>query len=322
VATKTPDPGLTAVNDEISPVPLEARPITVFELVHVKVELGKELVKFVDGISSPLQTLILPGTITVGAALTVILNAEGVPGQPLTVGVTVMTALIAADPLFVAVKGAIFPVPLPGKPIEGLEFVHANVPPGGVLVKFRAGTTAAGHTVISAGTETVGIEYTVMVYVEGVPTQVFTVGTTDIDPEMFEELVFVAVNGCMLPVPPDARPIAVLELVHEKVPPDGILTKLEVGTVPLLQTKMLEGTVTVGVGFTVMVYVVGEPTQPFMVGYTDIVAVMGVDPGFEAVKAGRLPVPLDVRPMAVFELVHVKVAPAGLLEKFEAATEP
>jgi len=42
-------------------------------------------------------------------------------------------------------------------------------------------------------------------------------------------------------------------LVHENVPPVGVLVKLVVITEPLLHTVMSAGTVTVGLGFTVMV---------------------------------------------------------------------
>ena len=65
--------------------------------------------------------------------------------------------------------------------------------------------------------------------------------------------ILVAVNDAILPEPLAARPIAVLELVHVKVPPEGVLVKLVAATVPLLQTEILAGTVTEGVGLTVMV---------------------------------------------------------------------
>jgi hypothetical protein len=45
----------------------------------------------------------------------------------------------------------------------------------------------------------------------------------------------------------------VLEFVHTKLPPAGLLIKFVAGTAVLLQTLMFAGTVTVGIGFTVMV---------------------------------------------------------------------
>ena len=74
---------------------------------------------------------------------------------------------------------------------------------------------------------------------------------------------------------------------------------------------------TVGLGFTVIVNVIGVPVQgtPPMVtlGVTVIVAVIGMLTGLEAVKAGNAPIPEAGRPMATSLLVQVKTAP-GLEE--------
>jgi hypothetical protein len=87
----------------------------------------------------------------------------------------------------------------------------------------------------------------------GVPGQVFTVAITEIVAVIGLVPVFVALNEAMFPAPLAANPIAAFELVHEKVPPAGVLTNVVAATVPLLQTAIFAGTVTVGVGFTVMV---------------------------------------------------------------------
>jgi hypothetical protein len=77
----------------------------------------------------------------------------------------------------------------------------------------------------------------------------------------------------------------------------------------------LAGTITLGVGFTVMVYVRGVPVHPpGIVGVTVIVDVMAAVVAFVAVNAGVFPLPLAAKPMAVLELVQVYVAPAGVLE--------
>jgi hypothetical protein len=60
-------------------------------------------------------------------------------------------------PVLVALNDGTFPEPLAPKPISVLEFVHANVPPVGVLTKFVAGTLLLLQTVMFAGTVTVGI---------------------------------------------------------------------------------------------------------------------------------------------------------------------
>ena len=88
---------------------------------------------------------------------------EGVPTQLFTVEVTEIVAVIGLFPVFVAVNEAISPVPLATKPIAVFEFVHANVPPDGLLVKFVAATLPLLHTVMFAGTVTVGAGFTVIV---------------------------------------------------------------------------------------------------------------------------------------------------------------
>jgi hypothetical protein len=61
--------------------------------------------------------------------------------------------------------------------------------------------------------------------------------------------------------------------------------------------------------------VIGVPTQPFNVGVTVIVEVIGLVPVLVAVNPETFPVPLAGKPIAVLELVHAIVAPAGVLVK-------
>ncbi len=56
--------------------------------------------------------------------LTVIVKLAGVPAHKPFKGVTMMVAVTGAVPLFRAVKEFIFPVPLDGKPIEGVLLVQ------------------------------------------------------------------------------------------------------------------------------------------------------------------------------------------------------
>lgn len=65
--------------------------------------------------------------------------------------------------------------------------------------------------------------------------------------------VLVAVKLVMIPVPLAARPMAVLVLVQSKLAPGVVLLNTEAGTNVLLHAVMLAGTLTVGLGFTVMV---------------------------------------------------------------------
>ena len=71
-----------------------------------------------------------------------------------------------------------------------------------------------------------------------------------------------------------------------------------------------------GVGFTVIVYELGVPVQPFAVGTTVIVAVTGALPLFIAVNDGTLSAPLAASPIDGSELVHANVPPAGVLLKW------
>ena len=148
----------------------------------------------------------------------------------------------------VAVKLGIFPIPFAPNPIDIFEFVHENVPPVGVLTKLEAAIVTLLQTAMFADTATVGVGNTVIVKLEAVPTHPFAVGVTVIVAKIGTVELFVAVNPPILPVPLKPKPIDVLELVHTKVPPIGVLIKFMADTVLLLHATILAGTVTVGVG--------------------------------------------------------------------------
>ena len=164
--------------------------------------------------------------------------------------------MIGDDVRFVPINDAIFPVPLAGNPIAVLEFVQANVAPAGVLVKFEAGIVAPLQYELFAGTVTVGVGFTVIVNVDGGPGQLAgegLVGVTVIVAVTGDDVTFVAVNEAILPVPLAAKPIVASEFVHANVDPATLLVKLIAGTVALLQYELFAGTVTFGVGLTVIV---------------------------------------------------------------------
>lgn len=121
------------------------------------------------------------------------------------------------------------------------------------LVKLVAATGDPLQTVIFAGTVTVGEGFTVMVYVLGVPVQLLAVGITVMVAEITLEEVLVAMKLAIFPEPLAPNPMAVLLLIHEYVAPAVALIKEVAVTVAPLQTVIFAGTVTVGVGFTVMV---------------------------------------------------------------------
>jgi hypothetical protein len=131
--------------------------------------------------------------------------------------------------------------------------IHANVAPGTLLVNVVAGTVAPLQTTILAGTVTVARGFTVIVYVDGVPGQLFAVGVTVIVAVIGVIPALVAVNEGTFPFPLAASPMAVLLLVQAKVAPAILLENEVAGTVAPLQTLMLAGTITVAVGLTVIV---------------------------------------------------------------------
>ena len=86
------------------------------------------------------------------------------------------------------------------------------------------------------------------------PGQPFAVGVTEMVAVTGVVPVFTALkDGIVAVLPLAARPMDGAELVHAKVVPAVVLVNVAVGTVAPLHTVLLDGTVTFGVGFTVMV---------------------------------------------------------------------
>ena len=74
---------LVAMKAGTLPLPLSGKPMTIFELVQLKVVPGRLLLKLDAGILVPEHTVELTGTITLGNGLTVIVKLEAVPAHPL-----------------------------------------------------------------------------------------------------------------------------------------------------------------------------------------------------------------------------------------------
>ena len=170
----------------------------------------------------------------------------------MTEGVTVIVAVIGEVPVLIAEKLPISPEPEAANPIEVVLFVHVKVPPEGVLAKLVAATVPPLQTSIFDGTVTVGVGLTVILYEEGVPVHPLAVGVTVIVAVIEDEPVFVAVKLPISPEPFASRPIAVLLFVQANVAPEVVLEKEVAATVAPLQTVIFEGTVTTGVGYTVI----------------------------------------------------------------------
>jgi hypothetical protein len=263
-----------AVNAGVLVLPLAARPMAVLEFVQVKVAPAGLLTKVLAGTASPAQNVRFGSATTVGAGLIVIVYVIGVPAQPPSVGVTVTVPVIALDVAFVVVKEGVLVLPLAARPMPVFEFVHVNVAPVGLLTKVLAGAVTPGQKLRFASATTVGIGFTVIVYVLGVPTHPARVGVIVIVPVIALPVPLVAVNEGVLVLPLAARPIAVLEFVQVNVAPVGLLVNVFAGTVAPAQTEILDSATTVGKGLTVTVTVPAGPTQPPTEAVTEYVPVV------------------------------------------------
>jgi len=136
------------------------------------------LVKFTAVVFALLHTTWFGTAVTVAVGLTVIVNVEGVPTHvtaPLVYeGVTVIVAVTGAVVALVATKDAILPVPEAARPMDVVLFVqlYTIVPPVVGELNVTAVVFALLHTTWFGTAVTVAVGLTVMVNVEGVPTQV------------------------------------------------------------------------------------------------------------------------------------------------------
>ena len=116
-------------------------------------------------------------------------------------------------------------------------------------------------------------------------------------------VALVAVNDKMSPVPDAANPIdgVLLVQLNTAVPPLTGVVKLMLAVGAPLHTTWFATGLTTGGGLTVIVKVIGVPTQltaPLVyVGVTVIVATTGALVTFTAVKLAISPVPLAARPI-------------------------
>jgi hypothetical protein len=139
-----------------------------------------------------------------------------------------------------------------------------------------------------------------MVNVWGVPAQPFAKGVIVIVAVTGAVPVFKAMNEFISPFPLAASPMEGLSFVQLYVVPVTAPLKTTDVVFALLQTVWLAGSVTVGVGLTVIVNVSAGPGHPLAVGVTVIVATTGDAPVFTAVNDGIVePVPLATKPIEV-----------------------
>lgn len=274
-------------------------------------------VKITAVVGVPLHTVWFAITSTVGVGFTVIVNVLTGPVHvvpPLVYdGVIVIVAVTGEPVALVAVNAGILPVPLAPRPMDGVLFVQLyEVPATGPLIVTAAVEVLLQTTwLLIAFTE--GVGFTVMVKVIGVPEQVVPplvyIGVTVKVAEIGAFVEFVAMNDGMFPVPlADARPIAVLLFVQLNTVPATVPLKLIAAVGEPLQTTWLATALTVGVGFTVIVNVIGAPVQltPLViVGVTVIVAVTGALVALVPTNEGIFPLPLAARPIDGVLLVQL-----------------
>ena len=92
--------------------------------------------------------------------------------------------------------------------------VQLYVVPGTAPVKFTAVVFVFAQSTWSTGSTTVGIGFTVIVNVCGVPVHPLTVGVTVIVATTGVVPAFTALNAAMFPLPDAANPIDVVVLVQ------------------------------------------------------------------------------------------------------------
>lgn len=211
----------------------------------------------------------------------------------------------------VAVKDAILPVPAAARPIDGALLVQLYTVPGALPVKFTAAVAVLLHSTWFCTWFATGVGFTVIVKLTGWPTQdtpaLVKLATTVIVATTGAPVLLIAVKLAILPVPLGARPITapVCVQLYTIVPPVVGLVKFTAVVAVLLHTTWLAIGSTTGVGFTVIVNVIGVPGQPLATGVTVIVATSGALVILVATKLGMSPEPAGARPIAGLSLVQL-----------------
>jgi len=171
--------------------------------------------------------------------------------------VTITLAITGAVTLFIALKGPMLPASKDETPIEVLSFIHLNTVLGTnpeiatTVLSFPLQTTRSGIAF------TVGIGLTVIVkFLAGpkhfTPLLVYS-GITVTVAVTGEVLELTAVNAGIFPTFDPPRPIEGVLFVHLKIVPGTASTNVTAVLKAPAHKDWSEGSLTVGVGFTVMV---------------------------------------------------------------------
>ena len=124
VATTDESLLLMAVKGKIFPDPDAGSPIVVLLFVQANPEPVTFPLNSTRLVKAPLHNSWLTDWFTIAVGSTIILTVLAGPEQPAAVAITVIIALSGILELLVAMKGAIFPIPVAASPIEVLLFVQ------------------------------------------------------------------------------------------------------------------------------------------------------------------------------------------------------
>ena len=244
--------------------------------------------------------------VTCPVGLAVISTAMGVPLQVPMVGVTVYLTTAGELEVLVSawaiVEPLLFEKPLAVPLVNAAVQEYVTVAPVMALDKPMP-VVAPEQRVCWVGVAiTVGVGFTVISTVMGVPLQVPIIGVTVYLTTAVELLVFVSAWAIVLPLPLE-KPLAV-PLVNDAaqeyvtVAPVMAVDKPIPVVEPEQRVCWVGVAITVGVGSTLIVKlceVPGQPTDPLVnVGVTVMVAVIGEGPLLVAVKDG---IPVEVPPL-------------------------
>jgi len=314
-------PVLVAAKEAILPFPVAANPMDGLLLVQSNEVPATVSRKVMAVEEAPLHNICGAMLFTVGVGFTVIVKVSWVPVHPLTEGVTVIVAVTGVVPVFVAAKEAMFPLPLAASPMDGLLLVQSNEVPVTVSTKVMAVVEAPLHNVCGEMSFTVGVGFTVIVNVSGVPVHALAEGVTVIVAVTGVLPVLVAAKEAMLPFPLVTSPIDGVSLVQPNEVPVTVSTKVMAVVDEPLHKVCGVMSFTVGIGFTVIVNVSGVPAHPLAEGVTVMVAITGVVPVFVAVNEFMLPFPLAANPMDGVLLVQPNEVPATVSTNVMAVVE-
>lgn len=249
-----------------------------------------------------------------------IVKLTGMPGQPVVTltGVTIIVATCTTLVALVVWKlGIRSPDPAAPKLIKVLLLVHWKDTPGCEVTNVTGAVKEPAQSIWLPGNGglTIGIGFTVMVKLIGVPVQVtpplVKLGVTVIVP-LIGICELVVATKAILPLPLAGKPIAVLVLVQLYTVFATAPLKLAVVTTPA-HTAWLACALTVGVGLTITVAKEAAPGQLLAVGVivkvtsTGALVVLVKLPLMVPAPAGAIPVAA-----ALLSLVQLNTVPATL----------